>query len=86
MKIVGLITEDEKQSIREINSRKVALEELLLILQKDDELYLQVSQDLQETMIKYQEWWDINYHKYQWEKGAGNWKIMFDTNEVIIEE
>ena len=84
-KVVGIVTEEEKAVIKELNNNKNSLEELLLVLPKDDELYNAVLDDMNETINKYKEWWNQNYEKYHWEKGDGDWKILFDTNEIVIE-
>lgn len=83
-KIVGKVTESEKKHIKAINSHKISLEELLLILEDSDELYKKAIDDLNNTIKKYQEWWDNCYSKYQWEKGKNHWTILFETNEIII--
>lgn len=84
-KVVGKVTEVEKSVIKKLYDHKNSLGELLLILPEDDELYNVALKDMDETMVKYQEWWNLHYKKYQWEKGKGDWTVMFDTNEVIIE-
>ena len=84
-KVVGVVTEEEKTVIKELNAHKNSLEELLLVLPKDDELYNTAMADMNETIKKYKEWWNQSYDKYHWEKGEGDWKILFDTNEIIIE-
>ncbi len=84
-KVVGKVTTEEKMAIWAINSHKNSLDELLQILPKDGDLYKEASLDMEETMRKYQEWWNQGYEKYRWEKGDKNWKIVFDTNEIIID-
>lgn len=84
-KVVGIVTEEEKTVIKELNAHKNSLEELLLILPKEDDLYKVALDDMNKTTKKYQEWWNQTYDKYHWEKGEGDWKILFDTNEIIIE-
>ena len=85
-KVVGIVTEEEKAVIKELNAHRNSLEELILILPKDDELYKTAINDMDETTKKYKEWWNQKYEKYQWEKGEGDWKILFETNEIIIEQ
>lgn len=85
-KVVGTVTEEEKAVIKELNAHRNSLEELLLILPKDDELYKIAINDMDETTKKYKEWWNQHYTKYQWEKGEGDWNILFETNEIIIEQ
>lgn len=84
-KVVGIVTEEEKTVIKELNAHKNSLEELLLILPKDDDLYKVALDDMNKTTKEYQEWWNQTYDKYHWEKGEGKWTILFDTNEIIIE-
>lgn len=84
-KIVGKVTEEEKSVIKGINAHKNSLEELLLSLPEDDELYKIALNDMAETTKKYKEWWNRHYEKYHWEKGEDDWTILFDTNEIIIE-
>lgn len=83
--VVGKVTDDERLAIWEINCHKTSLEELLLILPKDSELYLQAYQDYKQTLKQYQDWWDSSYEKYNWKKGTQNWKIIFSTNEIVID-
>lgn len=84
-KIIGKVTEEEKQTIMRINSHRNSLEELLLVLPQDDELHKEASLDMDETMKKYQEWWNHGFEKYHWEKGETDWKLLFETNEIVIE-
>ena len=84
-KIVGHVTEEEKKAIMQLNNHKNSLEELLLCLSPDNELYEKARRDLDDTKAKYQLWWDQNYEKYHWEKGISDWTIVFDKNEILIE-
>ena len=84
-KIVGKVAEDEKNSIRTLYNHKNSLEELILVLKDDDEVYKKVLSDLNDTKQKYQEWWDTMSQKYQWEKTKnGRWQINFDTCEIYL--
>ncbi|MBP3788541.1 MAG: CXXX repeat peptide modification system protein [Prevotella sp.] len=85
-KVVGSVTEEEKKVIWEINEHKNSLEELLAILSDEDELFQDVVKDLEETKKKYQDWWNDHYEKYQWPKGNADWRILFNTNEIVIED
>ena len=84
-KVIGKVTEEEKQQIKDINEHKNSLEELLLILPQECELYQKALDEMNNTMNAYQEWWSTHYNKYHWEKGNTNWTILFETNEIIIE-
>lgn len=83
-KVVGKVTEEEKQAIMSLNSHMNSLEELLQVLSKDDDLYEEASRDMEETMKKYQKWWSQGFEKYHWEKGETDWKLFFETNEIVI--
>lgn len=83
--VVGKITEEEKVNIRSLNNHKVGLEELLLILPSDSTLYSVAKEDLEATVQKYREWWKVHSEKYKWERGQGEWIVLFRTNEIVIE-
>lgn len=84
-KVVGKVTDDEKTAIMKINSHKNSLEELLRILSPDDDIYEKAKTDFNNTILKYQDWWNNSYAKYHWEKGTNDWSIIFETNEIIID-
>lgn len=84
-KVVGTVTEDEKLAVMKIYRHLQSLLELLQILHKGDVLYNAVIQDLEETKTNYQEWWNNCYEKYRWEKGESDWKIIFESNEIVLE-
>lgn len=85
MKTVGKVTDEERLAIWEINCHKTSLEELMLVLPHDSTMYARAAEDYARTLLRYQAWWDENYAKYGWEKGPGNWKILFASNEIVIE-
>lgn len=84
-KIVGIVTEEEKASIKRINAHRCSLEELLLILPEESELQRKVIADLDKTHNDYQSWWNMMNGKYHWEKGKGDWRIEFESNEIVID-
>ncbi len=85
-KIVGSVTEEEKNVIQRLFERRNGLNELAKILSADNvELYERLVKDMGETGTKFQQWWDTMAAKYQWESAPnGNWEINFDTNEIIL--
>jgi len=85
-KIVGKVTESEKDEIQALFERRNGLNELAKILSPNNaELYERLVKDLGETTTKFQQWWDNMYTKYQWEEAEnGNWEINFQTNEIIL--
>lgn len=85
-KIVGSVTEQEKNQIKELFERRNGLNELARILTADNtDLYERLVKDLGETSTKFQNWWDTMSEKYQWEKAdGGNWEINFVTCEIYL--
>lgn len=85
-KIVGQVTNEEKNQIQQLFERRNGLNELAKILTSDNEaLYEKLVKDLGETSTKFQQWWDTMSSKYQWESVPnGNWEINFNTNEIIL--
>lgn len=85
-KVVGSVTEEEKNAIQRLFERRNGLNELAKILSADNvELYERLVKDLGETSTKFQQWWDEMATKYQWESAEnGNWEINFQTNEITL--
>lgn len=85
-KVVGSVTEEEKNAIQKLFERRNGLNELAKILSTDNvELYERLVKDLGETGTKFQNWWDEMSAKYQWESAEnGSWEINFQTNEIIL--
>ena len=85
-KVVGTVTIEEKNEIRQLFERRNGLNELAKILTADNvELYEKLVKDLGETGAKFQAWWNRMGSKYQWESvDGGNWEINFDTCEIYL--
>ena len=67
-KLVGKVTEEEKNEILSLFERRNGLNELAKILMVEHEtLYEKLVRDLGNTGLKFQKWWDIMAAKYQWE-------------------
>lgn len=85
-KLVGHVSEDERDYMRVLHGRKYALIELSRLLTKDScEMYEKILSDLADTSLKSQEWWNKMSQKYQWE-GADNcgWQIDFDNCGIYL--
>ena len=84
-RIIGSVTEQEKNEIQSLFERRNGLNELAMILTADnDALYEKLVKDLGETGTKFQNWWDRMAAKYQWESAeGGNWEINFETCESL---
>lgn len=87
-KIVGKVTENEKNEILILFERKNGLSELAKILTPQNEsLYEKLIKDMGETSTKFQSWWDNMANKYQWERSEnGTWEINFETNEIFLND
>lgn len=85
-KIVGRVTEEEKNEIQTLFERRNGLSELTHILTADnDTLYEKLVKDLSETGSKFQNWWNRMSEKYNWESAeGGNWEIDFDTCSIYL--
>ena len=84
-KLVGQVTEDEKNEILQLFERRNGLNELAQIVKEDDSLYERLVKDMGQTATRFQSWWDTTARKYNWESApGGNWEIDFNTNEIIL--
>lgn len=85
-KVVGSVTEQEKNEIQSLFERRNGLNELAMILTAENEtLYEKLVKDMGETGAKFQGWWDSMALKYQWESvEGGDWEIDFDTCEIYL--
>lgn len=85
-KKVGHVTLEEKNEIQTLFERRNGLNELAKIVTADNEsLYEKLVNDLGETGMKFQDWWNRMAEKYQWESSEnGNWEINFDTCEIFL--
>lgn len=84
-KLVGQVTEEEKNAILQLFERRNGLNELAQIVKEDDSLYERLVTDMGQTATKFQAWWDTTARKYNWESTPnGNWEIDFNTNEIFL--
>jgi len=85
-KLVGQVTEEEKNEIQTMFERKNGLAELSKILTVDNAaLYEKLVKDMGETGTRFQQWWDNMGAKYEWESNPnGNWEINFQSNEIFL--
>ena len=85
-KVIAQVSEEEKKEIQTLFERKNGLTELAKILTADNTaLYEKLVQDMGETNIRFQKWWDDMGAKYNWESHPdGNWEINFQTNEILL--
>lgn len=86
MKKIGHVTPEEMAEIKKLYERRSGLNELAKILTEENTaLYEKLLNDMGETSLKYQDWWDRMYNKYGWEsRDGGNWQIDFETCDIFL--
>lgn len=85
-KLVGFVSEQERDEIQALFERRNGLNELAKILTAENtELYERLVKDLSETTSKFQYWWDSMSNKYHWESVEnGNWEIDFNDCSIYL--
>lgn len=85
-KIVGRVTPEERNEIKQLFERRNGLNELAKIVTVDNvALYEKLVKDLGETSVKFQAWWNKMAVKYEWEGyDNANWEIDFETCEILL--
>lgn len=85
-KIIGKVSEDEKNEIRTLFERRNGLSELAKIIDiSNDELYEKMVADMGMTESRFQDWWNRMSAKYFWEKAEdAQWEIDFNTCEISL--
>lgn len=83
--LIGKITMSEKEEIQSLFVRKNSLMELSKAITPQDSIYERLITDLNETNVKYQQWWNNMARKYKWE-GAEDcrWQIDFEKCEIYL--
>ncbi len=85
-KLVGQVTEEERDEIQTLFERRNGLTELAKVLTAENtELYEKLVGDLSVTGNRFQAWWNRMSEKYQWEGAEdGHWEIDFSTCEIYL--
>ena len=80
-KVVGRVSEAERDEIQALFERRNGLTELAKVLTPDNtELYEKLVKDLGKTGSDFQNWWSRMAEKYRWESDEnGHWEIDFNT-------
>ncbi|PXX74498.1 CXXX repeat peptide modification system protein [Dielma fastidiosa] len=82
MKVVGQVTEEEKNEILELFERKTGLENLVNIIDPTNAvLYDKLVKDYGEITIQFNDWWNTKKKDYNWPDSI--MRIDFKTNEII---
>lgn len=85
-KLVGKVTEEERNEIQALFERRNGLRELAQVLTTDnDELYNRLVNDMGENTSLFQGWWNRMSKKYNWEGTEdGHWEIDFKSCEIYL--
>jgi CXXX repeat modification system protein len=93
-KVIGKVSEEEKDQIEKLFERKNGLSELLFALDENtlldektkDEIYNKLVADMGKTGTAFDKWWLVMKDKYGWTNQENyNYRIDFITNEVLLE-
>ena len=92
-RIIGSVTEEEKEQIEALYERKNGLAELLYSLNQNtllneevkNTIYDRLVSDMGKTDIAFNKWWDDMQQKYQWISLEGySYIIDFQTNDIML--
>ena len=93
-KMVGKVSEHEKDGIMSLFERMHGIEELqntfdndFLSPEQKVEMQLKMDTEYKKASIDSQNWWDTMYEKYKWKSIDGHiWNIDFNTCEIYLIE
>lgn len=87
-KVIWTLNDKELDEIRQLYEKKIALENLVKILNPENEaMYNKVINDYSTVSSRFHNWWHDMSKKYNWESiENGKWSVDFDTSEVILVE
>lgn len=85
-KLIGKITDEERDTIKQLYEKKNGLVELAKSLNESNiDLYDKITLDLGRVTIEFNDWWAEKSDKYQWENILGyQWEIQFQTGEIFL--
>jgi len=85
-KLLGKVTEKERDEIKALFERKNGLSELFKVVTDDNNvLYERIVKDMGETTTKAKQWWDTKSKQYNWENIKGySWEIDFNTCDIFL--
>ena len=85
-KLIGSVSEQERDEIRTLFERKNGLNELFKVLDAENEaLYNKLVADMSITATKFQSWWDEKAQKYHRDSLRDHrWEIDFHTCEIFL--
>ncbi|MFZ4523321.1 MAG: CXXX repeat peptide modification system protein [Bacteroidales bacterium] len=86
-RLIGKVTQQERDEIQLLHERKNGLTELIKSINLADHeiLYEKIVRDMGETSAKFQKWWDAKSLQYGWDNIEGySWEISFENCEIYL--
>ena len=86
--LVCKVSSSERDEIKLLFERKNGLIELIKVINvnEKEDLFEKIVKDMGETSTKFQQWWDRNSKKYNWDsKEDYSWEIDFETCEIFLQ-
>lgn len=92
-RIIGSVTDEEKDQIESIYEKKNGLIELMYSLNQNtllseettNSIYDKLASDMGKNKVSFDEWWSEMQQKYQWISPEGySYFIDFHTNEIML--
>ncbi|WP_132995162.1 CXXX repeat peptide modification system protein [Sporanaerobacter acetigenes] len=81
-KVVWELSEEDCNEIQDLFERKIALENLVKIVDlKDSDIYEKLLKDYGKTIREFEDWWKTKSSEYKWE--GSNWWVDFTKNQVL---
>ncbi|QAT61441.1 CXXX repeat peptide modification system protein [Acidilutibacter cellobiosedens] len=81
-KVVWELSEEDSNEIQDLFERKIALENLVKIVDlKDSDIYEKLLKDYGKTIREFEDWWKTKSSEYKWE--GSNWWVDFTKNQVL---
>lgn len=89
--LLGSVTNEEKNEIKEMFERKIALVELTKVFNDPssdlvtNNLYEKLIADLGKVCLSMEKWWSMKAQMYKWKSVTnGHWEIDFDNNNIYL--
>jgi CXXX repeat modification system protein len=80
--IIWTLSEEDKKIIEELYEKKVALENLIRIVDPGNEkLYQKMIEDYSKVTAKFNNWWQTTSRLYNWV--GQTWSVDFTTGNVF---
>jgi CXXX repeat modification system protein len=85
-KVIGKVTETERDEIKFLIERKASLFELFKTADaKNLNFYSKIVKDMGKTSFELRKWWDEKSKHYKWESEEGfSWEIDFENCNIYL--